>query len=182
MGMDEFLAWEERQERRYEFDGFAPVAMAGGTSEHALIQIDLTTALRTRRRGVPCRAYGSELKIMAAGSIRYPDAFVVCSPVPRGTMVITEPVVVFEIVSPSSSSVDRIVKVREYGNPPSIQRYVILEQTSQAATVFTHLNGHWAGEVFDGDIALEMPEIGISLPLTELFVDVEFPPKEEGEA
>ena len=182
MGIDDFLAWEERQERRYEFDGFAPVAMTGGTFEHSTIQSNIVRALGNRLQGSPCRVHGSHLKIMAGGSIRYPDAFVVCGPVSRGSMVITEPVVVFEIVSPGTSSVDRIVKVREYGNTPSIRRYVILEQTSQAATVFTHLNGHWAGEVFAGDAALEMPEIDISVPLAELYVDVEFPPEEEGEA
>ncbi len=100
MTYDEFLAWERRQELRYEFDGFAPVAMTGGSFEHAIIQRNLITALTNRLRGKPCQALGSELKIAVAGSIRYPDAFVMCSPVPRGTQVIAEPVVVFENPQP----------------------------------------------------------------------------------
>src|SRR5271165_414684 len=59
MTVDEFLNWENQQELKYEFDGFAPVAMTGGTQEHALIQINLTTALRVRLRGGPCRVEGS---------------------------------------------------------------------------------------------------------------------------
>ena len=64
MTLAEFLAWEERQEQRYEFDGSEPVAMAGGTATHADIQANITTALRSRLRGKPCKFYGSDLKIL----------------------------------------------------------------------------------------------------------------------
>jgi Uma2 family endonuclease len=74
MTLAEFLAWEERQELRYEFDGFAPVAMTGGTRAHETIHVNLLIALGNRLRGGPCRAYGSDLKIEVAGRIRYPDA------------------------------------------------------------------------------------------------------------
>lgn len=50
MTLAEFLAWEERQPVRYEFDGFEPVAMTGGTAAHARIQRNLSTALDTRLR------------------------------------------------------------------------------------------------------------------------------------
>jgi hypothetical protein len=63
MTVADFLAWEERQELRWEFDGFAPVAMTGGTEAHEIIQINLVNALTNRLRGTPCRAYGSNLKI-----------------------------------------------------------------------------------------------------------------------
>ena len=179
MTMDEFLAWEERQEPRWEFDGFAPVAMNGGTVAHSTIQRNLTTALTIRLRGSRCRPHGPSLKIEVAGRIRYPDALVVCSPQANTATVASDPVVVFEIVSPHGSRTDRFVKAREYGNTDSIQRSVILEQTSQAATVFTRMNGIWASVIVDGDTDLEMPEIGISVPLTELYLDVEFPPDED---
>jgi Uma2 family endonuclease len=175
MTLSEFLAWEERQELRYEFDGAGPVAMTGGTVAHAAIQGNLLLALNTWLRGGPCRAFGSDLKIEVAERIRYPDAFVVCSPQDGSATVASDPVVVFEILSPSTSRTDRIVKAREYGNMPSIQRYVILEQTDPAATVFTRMNGVWASVIVDDDAELAMPEIGVSLPLAELYMDVAFP-------
>ena len=46
MTADEFLAWAAKQELRWEFDGFQPVATTGDTGAHALPQINLTTALR----------------------------------------------------------------------------------------------------------------------------------------
>jgi Uma2 family endonuclease len=109
-----------------------------------------------------------------AGSIRYPDAFVVCSPIPRGTKVVTDPVVVFEVLSPTSSTTDRIVKNQEYRDTPSIRRHVMLEQDRQAATVFDRVGDDWAGHVVSGDVVLAMPEIGIELPLAELYEGVSF--------
>ena len=174
MSLDEFLPWESRQEHRWEFDGFGPVAMTGGTMTHATIHGNLITGLNLRLRGGPCRGYGSDAKIEAAGSIRYPDAFVACSPQPGAATLATNPVVVFEILSPSTSRTDRIVKAREYGATQSIQRYVILEQSSQAATVFTRMNGVWASVIVEGDVDLALPEIGIAIPLNELYLDVSF--------
>jgi Uma2 family endonuclease len=175
MSLPQFLEWEERQELRYEFDGFQPRAMTGGTSEHSTIQRNLITALTTRLRGMPCQPHGSELKIMVAGSIRYPDAFVVCSPLARGTTVVEAPVVVFEVLSPSTATIDRIVKNQEYRDTPSIQRYVMLEQDQQAATVFARAGDDWVGHVVSGDVVLDMPEIGVAVPLAELYEGVAFP-------
>jgi Uma2 family endonuclease len=72
MTLQQFLAWEERQEARHEFDGFWPVAMAGGTAAHAAIQRNLLIALGTRLRGQACQPYGSDLKVLVDGRVRYP--------------------------------------------------------------------------------------------------------------
>jgi Uma2 family endonuclease len=123
MSLEAFLAWEERQELRWEFDGFEPVAMTGGTSEHSAIQRNVLIAVGGRLRGKPCQVYTADLKIAVAGSIRYPDAFVVCSPLPRGTRVVTDPVIVFEVLGPSTASTDIGVKNQENRDTPSIRRY-----------------------------------------------------------
>jgi len=174
MTIEEFLAWEATQELRWEFDGLAPKAMTGGTAGHSAIQRNLQIALGTRLRGKACQAYTADLKIRVAGSIRYPDAFVVCSPVPRNATVVTDPVVVFEVLSPSTASIDHFVKNQEYRDTPSIQRYVILEQEFVGATVFARINDDWVGHVLGADAVLMMPEIDIEVPLAELYEGVEF--------
>ena len=63
MTLAEFLAWEERQELTYEFDGGRPVARAGGTTDHAFIQANVIMAVGNRLRGGPCRVAGGHLKI-----------------------------------------------------------------------------------------------------------------------
>ena len=174
MSVEEFLAWEERQEIRYEFDGVRPIAMAGGTAAHAAIARNLLFALTGALRGKPCQPYGSDLKISVDGSIRYPDAFVVCTPVPPRATVVADPVVVFEVLSASTSSQDAVVKNAEYRATPSIRRYVLLQQGSAGATVFWRKGEDWVADIVMGEGAvLLMPEIGVEVKLAELYEGVE---------
>lgn len=179
MTLAEFLAWEERQELRYEFDGIGSVAMTGGTAAHSTIQRNLAIAVGGRLRGTPCQFHGSDLKIEVAGRIRYPDGFVVCSPVANTAKVVSDPVVIFEILSESTSSTDRIVKNREYEATPSVRRYVMLEQDRIAATVFARIEGDWVGHVLAEDTTLAMPEIGQDIPLAEFYEGLAFEPPED---
>jgi Uma2 family endonuclease len=174
MSVEAFLLWEERQESRWEFDGMAPVAWTGDTAEHSAIQRNVLVAVGGRPRGKRCQVFTADLKIAVAGSIRYPDAFVVCSQVPRGTRVMTEPVVVFEVLSPTTASTDIGVKNQEYRDTPSVQRYVMLSQDDQRATVFAREGDDWVGRIVMGDAVLEMPEIGVEVPLAELYEGVSF--------
>jgi Uma2 family endonuclease len=178
----EFLEWEERQPVRYEFDGFGPVAMTGGTYGHSTIQRNLAFTLTGRLRGKPCQFQGSDLKIQVGdGHIRYPDGMVVCSPVDRTATVVHEPVVVFEVLSPSTAAKDRIVKAREYQATPSIRRYVMLEQDSVGATVYARSGETWTHEILVADSILALPEIGVSLPLAELYEGIVFEVEQDGD-
>ena len=173
--LDEFLTWERRQEMRYEFDGLQTTAMTGGTVNHAAITDNVVSALRRRLKG-PCRAFTSNLKILTAGSVRYPDVVVTCSPVAGTADVLPNPVVVFEVLSPSTASVDRVIKNEEYRATSSIQRYIMLEQTRVAATVFARDEDRWIGTVMIGEAVLAMPEIDVELPLSEFYIDVDLSP------
>lgn len=174
MTLAAFLDWEERQELRYEFDGFQPVAMTGGTARHELIGNRLRTLLTNRLDGTPCRSWGPTTKIEVQGRIRYPDACVNCTRVAPGDTIIPEPVVVFEMLSPSTSRTDRIEKLREYQATASIQRYVILEQDSMAATAYSRRDADWTVHVLTEADVLAMPEIDIELRLSDIYADAEF--------
>jgi Uma2 family endonuclease len=174
MTLDEFLSWEERQEQRFEYDGADIRAMTGGSMAHARIQANLICALGTRLRGGPCFVVGSEIKIRTATSIRYPDAMVICaSPSPRDTDT-SEPVVVFEILSPSSARNDLGGKNAEYQTLASLRRYVVLHQGLAAAEVFDRReDGEWGYEFLTAEHAFGMPEIGIDVPIQEIYEGVE---------
>ena len=173
MTLDEFLAWEERQGPRYEFDGFQPVAMVGGTAAHSAIQRNLAISVGGRLRGRPCRFYGSDLKVEAGGSMRYPDGMVVCTPLPPRATVVHDPVVLFEVLSDSTQAKDRSEKNREYRATPSVRRYVMLEQDRVMATVFHREGDDWVGHVHYEGAVLALPEIGVEVPLDELYADVD---------
>jgi len=174
--IEEFLAWEERQELKYEFDGTQPVAMTGGTVAHDTIQITLIRELGNRLVGKRCRLHGNSLKIRVMGSIRYPDAFVTCTPVQRNSTVVYEPVVIFEVLSKSTESTDRKVKNREYAGTASVRRYVMLEQVAIKGTMYTRSadGADWLPEPLGPDAVLHMPEIGVDMPLAVLYADLDF--------
>jgi len=174
---EEFLSWARRQEGRYEFDGFKPVAMAGGSANHGRIVGNIQAALRGRLRGTPCSYFGPELGIRTtSGKIRYPDTLVTCTRFPGTSYIAPDPVIVFEVISPDSGGRDRIEKLREYAAVPSIRRYVIVESAGIGLTVMHRLE---AGDAFtalplSAEETLHLPDIGIEVPVAEFYLDVEF--------
>ena len=178
---EEFFSWAERQEPRYEFDGFQPVAMTGGTINHDRITRKLNRSLDTRLGTGPCEPLGPNAGVETAGkAVRYPDALVTCSKVEGEGYVVPGVVVVFEVISPSSSRIDRIVKLREYAAIPSVRRYVILESTTIGLTVFERSGPDemWRAAALTKDDILRMPEIGIEIPVAEFYEGMAFPDDE----
>jgi Uma2 family endonuclease len=173
MTVEEFLAWEARQEGRYEFDGFRPVAMTGGTIAHEVIGQNLRTELDNQLRGSRCQTLGPNTKIEVAGRIRYPDALVVCSALDRKATIVTDPVVVFEVLSDSTAHIDYFEKLREYSGTPSIRRYVILDQDLIAATVFVRDGDRMVVETFARGDIIRLPEVEVKILLDDLYRGVE---------
>ena len=174
MSLEAFLAWEERQDLRHEFDGFQPVAMTGGTLAHASIQRNLAISVGGRLRGKPCDFFGSDMKVLTATTSRYPDGLVTCTRGSNDSTVSPAPVVIFEVLSRSTASTDHITKNREYASIATVQRYVMLEQERVGATVFSRSEAGWKGDVLADGAVLAMPEIGIELPLAELYEGLDF--------
>ncbi len=178
MTREQFFAWAEAREERYEFDGFQPVAMTGRTVNHSRITINLPTTLRHRLRGSACAPFGPDAGVGTVNdAVRYPDAVVSCSKTPGEARLAVAPVAVFEVLSPTSGRVDRIDKLREYAAVETILRYVILEYTSAAAAVFEREHGSqpFTATGLTSEDTLRMPELGIEIPLAELYEDIELP-------
>src|SRR5271163_1347812 len=136
MTREQFFDWAQTRDIRYEFDGFQPVAMTGGTVNHCQVTQNIHFALRTRLRGTTCRPLGPDAGVATvADAVRYPDVVVPCTKTPGTSHLIENPIVVFEVLGPTSGRFDRILKVREYRAVPSIRRYVILEHASISLTV-----------------------------------------------
>ncbi len=109
------------------------------------------------------------------GSIRYPDAFVTCTPIRRGSTVATEPVVIFEVLSRSTAQTDSMAKNREYAGTASVRRYVMLEQAAVQGLMFARSgqDGDWIGHILGPDAVLRMPEIGIDVPIAEFYAGID---------
>jgi len=179
MTRDQFFDWAEARDARYEFDGFEPVAMTGGNLNHNDIAFNLHNALRTRLRGTGCRPRGLDVGVATIGdTVRYPDGVVTCSPANGVSRLVPEPIVVFEVISPTSGHMDRIVKVREYAAVDSIRRYVIVESAIVGLIVHERqaAGQKWTVTTVMADDVLPLPEIGVEIPVTELYEGIEFPP------
>ena len=169
MSLNEFLLWEQGQELRYEFDGVQPVAMTGGTIAHSVIATNIVVALDPKLRE-PCRAFQSDLKIIVQGRVRYPDVAVRCAPVADSADVVPDPVVVFEALSASTAVVDRGLKAAEYQSTPSIQHYVIVEQTRAEALVLSRDGDGWTETLIAGlSGVVSLSALGVSLPMAEIY-------------
>jgi Uma2 family endonuclease len=175
---EQFFSWAQTQETCYEFDGFQPVAMTGGNAGHSRVTRNLNFALPARLRGGPCEPLGPDAGVETVNkAVRYPDALVTCSKFDNADQVIPGVVVVFEVLSPTSGRVDRIVKVREYAAVSSIRRYVILESSSVGLTVMERSSPDqvWQATVLTNDDILRLPEVGVEIPVTEIYEGLTFP-------
>ena len=184
MTRDAFFDWAQAQDARYEFDGFQPVAMTGGSRNHNQISHNIHFALRTRLKGSHCRPLGMDAGVATVDdTVRYPDALVTCTAGQGADYIIPGVLVVFEVLSPTSGRTDRIVKLREYQAVPTIRRYVIVEHTFAGLTVFERADGQsdWTATALTAEDTLRMPEIGIECPVAELYEDVDLP-NAEGQA
>jgi Uma2 family endonuclease len=108
-------------------------------------------------------------------SIRYPDSLVHCSYIPPNSTFAPAPVVIFEVLSPSSAARDLGAKTAEYLSLPSLRRYVVLHQCAAAANVFFRSDdGDWRHEFLAAEDALALPEIGVEVALAEIYDGIEF--------
>lgn len=182
---EQFFPWAETQDIRYEFDGFQPVAMTGGNLDHSRVTRNLSAALHTRLRGGPCEPLGPDAGVETVNkAVRYPDALVTCSKADGKDHLVPGVVVVFEVLSPTSGRIDRIVKVREYAAVPSIRRYVILESSGVGLTVMerSEHGEAWRTTVLADDDVLRMPEIGVDIPVTEIYDGISFADQDQAPA
>ena len=182
MSREGFFDWADAQNEPYEFDGFQPVAMTGGTLRHNVIIQNIAFALRSRLQG-RCRSLGPEAGIRTIGdAVRYPDALVTCTKFDDAAREVPDAVVVFEVLSPSSGHTDRIIKLREYRAVPSIRRYVIVEHGSAALTLHARGEGvqDWTTTALTAADMLPLPEIGIELPVAALFIGTDLAAAAEG--
>ena len=177
MTRQEFFDWAEAQDERHEFDGFQPVAMTGGNIGHSRVIRNVNFQLTSRLRGMTCESLGPDAGIATVGdTVRYPDAVVSCTDSANQDRLVPNPVVVFEVISPSSGHTDRVVKLREYAAVPTIRRYLIVESDTATVTV---LSRDHEGEAFraagltEGDI-LDLPEIGIEIPIAAIYEGLAF--------
>lgn len=191
MTLDEFLAWEEKQEVRHHFwdgeafpvhpveDDQAPEAMAGGTARHAEITMNAGAALKRALRGDGCRTFSGDLGVLlpSTGRYVYPDLSVVCGApefAEESERTLLNPTLVLEVLSPSTEAFDRGGKAGAYRHVPSLSTLVFVSQDRPAVEVFRRDGAAWAFEEAEG-LDASIPLLGADVALADLYDGVAFP-------
>jgi Uma2 family endonuclease len=155
--VEEFLEFEAEEAERYEYVDRIVRMMTGGSAAHAVIKNNATNLLNSALRAGSCRAYVDDLKVVTATAVMYPDVLVVCRPLAPDDDRISDPVVVVEVLSPTTERHDRIAKWRQYQTIPSLRHFVLVAQSERRVEVHSRTKRGWEF------VAVEPPEDAVAL-------------------
>ena len=149
---EDYLLLEERATAKHEYldgviydwQGGGPSAMAGGGKDHNLVSLNVYRSIWSHFRGQPCRVYVADVKVMAAdnSAFFYPDVLVTCSEADLASpVVVNEPMLIVEVLSPSTELFDRREKFNAYQRFMSLEAYVLVSPEQRTIEVFTRSDG-----------------------------------------
>ena len=184
MSLDEFLHWDDGTDTRYELiDGF-PVAMAPPAEAHRILAVRLVSridaALQSRR---PCKAQiePGVLRPDRADSYYVPDIAVTCEPNQPGRQAMVAPILIVEILSPSTERSDRRLKLPTYQRIESVREILLIDADSHHAELYRRENGHWGIELVRGARAkLSLASVELGIPMSELYEGIALPKADIG--
>ncbi len=161
---------------KHEYVSGEIYAMAGGSPEHAALTNALAMLIGSHLRGQPCRTYSSDLQIAieAADVYTYADLTVLCDPVERADSApghIVNPLIVVEVLSPSTERYDREQKRLYYQQLASLQEYVLVAQDRKLVEVWRRSGDNWQNETFQAGNHACLTSIDYQLSVDELYAE-----------
>ena len=174
ISVQDYLEGELHSEVRHEYLGGTVHAMAGGTNRHSDLLLNAAAALLIRLRGKPCRPSSSETKVRIQSPTQtrfyYPDVMVTCDRNDGNLTYQDQPVVLIEVLSPSTRRIDGGEKRDWYLTIPSLRAYLRVEPDRPHVLVDRRGDQGFAAELYEGeDAVIPLPEIDTELPLRELY-------------
>ena len=176
---DEYRAMEETAEERHEYCNGEIIAMPGGSPAHSRIAVDTTTFLNVALRNTNFQTYNGDLRIWIPSFNHgtYPDVMVIDGePEFNGSRTdeILNPLLIVEVLSPSTEAYDRGEKFRKYRSLASFCEYLLVSQTEPYIEQYHNLDrpnsDRWQWQVYDGiDRAIELHSLNIELPMAEVY-------------
>jgi Uma2 family endonuclease len=170
--VEEFVAWEEQQDEKYEFAGGVVSLFPGATARHEIIILNLAIAIRSILAAGHVRTSG--LKQLTRTSSRYPDVSVTFDP--RDTVEQTYaryPSLLIEVLSPSTHRTDRGPKSQEYRSIETLREYVLVDSRKRWAQTVRRSGEKWAVSlpILSGSLCFE--GIGLDVAFDDLYAGTE---------
>lgn len=171
---EQFLQIEFGSDMKAELDNGIIRMMAGGTVAHSRIQANVMMALGSLLRGTGCRPFGSDMGLRTnEKSVRYPDVSVYCgkdSPDLDTEKAFDDPVLLVEVLSPSTSALDEGVKLREYRWLTSVQTILLIDPDTQSVRAITRTEGqNWTDQVHGPGSTIPIPKLAIVMDHADIF-------------
>lgn len=183
---EQYLQIERKASFKSEYWSGQMFAMAGASREHNVIVGNVVSGVHSRLRGKPCETYPSDMRVQvsATGLYTYPDITIVCGePLFLDAEVDTllNPLLLVGVLSDSTGAYDRGGKWKNYQRLDSLQEYVLVSQTEPRVEKYVRQpGGQWLYSQVSGlDAVLPLAALDVSLPLSEIYTRVKFPPPEE---
>jgi Uma2 family endonuclease len=173
MSLAEFLEWDDGTDRRYELLDGIPVMMAPSLEAHGELAAALAAEIRARVKP-PCRVI-SEAGIVVpdrADTYYVADLAVTCAPREPGRRMVVEPVLVVEVLSPSTGEVDRWRKVADYRTLPSVQEILVVFSDERRVEVQRRTRDGWRVEDLIGKAEIELFCCDGPIPLGAIYRDL----------
>lgn len=175
---EDYFALEQAEDQRYEYLAGEVFAMTGGSESHALIAMNTGVALANAVRDRRCRVYGADMKLFIPqyDQFCYPDVMLVCEQGLRHTRYVENPLLIVEVLSPTTESYDRGRKFEHYRSLPSLRCYLLLNQDRPHAELFEREeDGAWRLYEAGGEEGIPVfKQEAFSLRLADLYRQVDF--------
>lgn len=176
MTVDEFLAWEETQPEKYELLNGEPYLhevynMVGARRIHVIVAGNCFAAIKAHLRGRPCQAFINDMKLAVAESTFYPDILVTCDLQDLAAdLVMRNPKVIIEVLSPSTANFDRGDKFLAYRSLPSLEEYALIDPESRQIEVYRRAGeGNWLLVTSDSPRGLILKSLDFQAPPEVVF-------------
>lgn len=177
MASAEYLVWEAVQSERHEFVNGEVFAMSGAEDRHVTVTGNLYMALRQHLRGTPCRTLMVDMKlhVAATNSFFYPDVMVTCSAIDLASpLTKSEPILLVEVLSPSTAAYDRGDKFAQYRRIPTLQEYLLIDVDTRCADLYRKgMDGMWVLHPFEAGQPVHLASVKLDITADALFAEVE---------
>ncbi len=128
ISVEDYLRDEQEGQLRHEYVAGAVYAMTGGSVYHNRIAGAFYAVLRERLMGRPCDVFMADMKLRTEHAYYYPDLMVVCDPSDTDPYTKRRPLLIAEVLSPTTRSIDEREKRVAYQGLDSLQEYLLVEQ------------------------------------------------------
>jgi Uma2 family endonuclease len=179
ISVDQYLELEKRSEVRHEFVDGELLAMAGEKRRHNRIAGRIYTQLLETAITGDCEIAFESVKIRTRNTrIRYPDVVVSCAP-GNDEYFLENPCFIAEVLSSTTEKTDLTLKLDEYKNLPSLERYTLVSQDRRFVVLYKRVLDHWEVITLEGQGEIDLPCLGTTLTLEQIYAGIQLEPESE---